>query len=113
VPPHLAGGWVVTQKLIDEKPQVVQKALNALYGGLDWLRNNRDAAIDLIADVDEIKPGIAAMEYDQSIMKLATDTTLKQDEIQRALDMGKIIGITDTAPIDQLYTNKFKPVPTT
>lgn len=113
VPPHLAGGWVVTQKLIDEKPQVVQKALNALYGGLQWLRNNRDAAIDLIADVDEIKPNIAAMEYEQSIMKLATDATLKPDEIQRALEMGKIIGITDTAPLDQLYTNRFKPVPTT
>lgn len=113
VPPHLAGGWVVTQKLIDTKPEVVQKTLNALYGGLQWLRNNHDPAIALISDVDEIKPDIAAMEYSNSIMKLSTDATLKKDEIQRALDMGKLIGITDTAPIDQLYTNRFKPVPTT
>jgi len=27
--------------------------------------------------------------------------------------MGKLIGITDTAPIDQLYTTRFVPVPTT
>ena len=107
VPANLAGGWVVTQKLLDEKPAVVQKALNALYGGLNWLRNNHDAAVALIVEVDEIKPAIAEMEYTQTIMKLATDATLKPEEIQRALDMGKLIGITDTAPIGQLYTTKF------
>jgi len=75
VPPHMAGGWVVTQKLIDAKPQVVQKAMNALYGGLAWLRGNRDAAIALVAEIDEIKPDIAAMEYENTILKLATDAS--------------------------------------
>ena len=113
VPPHMAGGWVVTQKLIDDKPQVVQQAMNALYGGLAWLRGNRDAAIALVAEIDEIKPDIAAMEYENTILKLATDATLKPDELQRAMEMGKLIGITDTAPVDQLYTTRFMPVPTT
>ena len=113
VPLHMAGGWVATQKLIDDKPQVVQKAMNALYGGLAWLRGNRDAAIALIAEIDEIQPGIAAMEYENTILKLATDATLKPDEMQRAMEMGKVIGITDTAPIDQITTNRFMPVPTT
>lgn len=113
VPPHMAGGWVATQKLIDDKPQVVQKTMNALYGGLAWLRGNRDAAIALIAEIDEIQPDIAAMEYENTILKLATDATLKLDEMQRAMEMGKVIGITDTAPIDQIYTNRFMPVPTT
>lgn len=112
VPTHTAGGWVVTQKLLDTKPEVVQKSLNALYGGLHWLRNNKAAAVDLIAEIDEIKPAIAEMEYTQTILKLATDATLKPDALQRALEMGKIIGITDTAPLDQLYTTKFVPVPT-
>jgi NitT/TauT family transport system substrate-binding protein len=113
VPTHVAGGWVATQKLIDEKPKVVQGSLNALYGGLQWLRDNKQGAVDLIAEIDEIKPSIAEMEYTQTILKLATDATLRPDAIQRALEMGKIIGITDTAPIDQLYTTKFMPVPTT
>jgi NitT/TauT family transport system substrate-binding protein len=112
VPTHTAGGWVVTQKLLDQKPEVVQKSLNALYGGLHWLRNNKDAAVALIAEIDEIKAAIAEMEYTQTILKLATDATLKPDALQRALEMGKLIGITDTAPLDQLYTTKFVPVPT-
>ena len=32
VPSNLTGGWIVTDKFVAEKPQVVQKALNALYG---------------------------------------------------------------------------------
>ena len=112
VPAHMAGGWTFTQTLITHKPAMVQKTVNALYGGLMWLRNNRDAAIALIAEVDEIKPEIATLEYENTMLKLATDAAVKQDEMQRAMEMGKIIGITDTAPLDQLYVTNFVPVPT-
>ncbi len=110
MPPQLVGGWAVTGKLIAGKPEVVQKAMNALYGSLLWMRANRDAAIALIAEVDEIKPNVAAMEYEQTILKLATDTSMGIDELNRALDTAKLIGITDTAPIDQIIDSRFKPV---
>jgi NitT/TauT family transport system substrate-binding protein len=110
MPPQLVGGWAVTGKLIADKPGVVQKTMNALYDSLLWMRANRDAAIALIAEVDEIKPDIAAMEYEQTILKLATDTSMGADELQRALDTAKLIGITDTAPNDQIIDTRFKPV---
>ncbi len=113
VPPHLVGGWAATDKLITGKPEVVQKAMNALYGGLNWLRNNREAALALIEEVDEIKPEIAALEYQNTILKLATDATISRTELDQALELGKLIGMTDTAPPEQIYTTKFLPVPTT
>jgi NitT/TauT family transport system substrate-binding protein len=115
IPAHLVGGWAATDKLIDGKPQVVQKALNALYGGLNWLRGNREAAIALIAEIDEIKPEIAALEYENTILKLATatDAGISRAELDQALELGKVIGMTDTAPPEQIYTTKFLPVPTT
>jgi len=30
----------------------------------------------------------------------------------RALDMAKLIGMTDLAPVEQIYVETFKPVPT-
>jgi ABC-type nitrate/sulfonate/bicarbonate transport system substrate-binding protein len=33
VPPNLTSGWIATDKFAKEKPEVLQKALNALYGG--------------------------------------------------------------------------------
>ena len=38
VPEHSTGSWVATDKLIKERPQAVQKTLNAIYGGLAFLR---------------------------------------------------------------------------
>src|SRR6195256_2621866 len=34
VPPNLTAGWIVLDKFAEAKPQVVQKAINALYGAV-------------------------------------------------------------------------------
>ena len=56
-----------------EKPQLVQKAINALYGAVQFMRANRDATVKLIADLYEMPAEIAALEYENTIMKLETD----------------------------------------
>ena len=37
---------------------------------------------------------------------------MKQEWIERALDLAKLIGMTNLAPASEVYTTKFKPVPT-
>src|SRR5215475_12125186 len=73
VPPNLTGGWIVQDKFAEAKPAVVQKALNALYGAVAFMRANRDVTVKLIADLYEMPPEIAGLEYDNTIMKLETD----------------------------------------
>jgi NitT/TauT family transport system substrate-binding protein len=112
VPPNLTAGWIATQAMIDAHPETLQKALNALYGGLAYLRGNRQRAIDLIAEIDEIPADIAGMEYDNTTLKLSTDATIKLDEVERSLQLSRLGGMTDMAPADQLFVNRFRPVPT-
>jgi NitT/TauT family transport system substrate-binding protein len=114
VPPNLTGAWMSTDKFIKEKPEVVQKTLNALYGGLHYLQDgkNRAQAIKLIAEIDEIPENIAAAELDGNIVKLSKDGAMQKDWLQLSLDLAKIIGMTDLAPVEQIYTTQFKPVPT-
>ena len=38
---------------------------------------------------------------------------LKLDWMERALDMCRMIGMTDLAPVQEMYITQFKPVPTT
>jgi hypothetical protein len=38
VPPNLAAGWIALDKYVQDKPQMVQKTLNALYGALAFMR---------------------------------------------------------------------------
>src|SRR5437764_8125088 len=60
VPSHLTGAWMSTGKFIKDKPQLVQKTLNALYGGVAFLQSpkNRGYAVRLIAEIGDIPPHI-------------------------------------------------------
>src|SRR6201996_9021214 len=116
VPANLTGGWIVTDKFVAEKPQVVQKALNALYGAVAFMRTNRDATVKLIADLYEIPPDIAALEYENTIMKLESDGDMSKpnikDAVQLSMDLAKLGGLKDIMPTEDLYSTQFKPVPT-
>jgi len=114
VPPHSTGSWIATDKLIAERSQALQKTLNALYGGLAFLRapGNRAAAVKLIAEIDEIPEPIAAAELDGNIVKLSTNGEFRKEWMDRALDMARLIGMTSLAPVADIYVNAFKPVPT-
>ncbi len=114
VPPHLSGVWIASSKLITEKPEVAQKANNALFGAMVWLKDkaNRAEAIKIIAEIDELDPAIAEAELDGNIMKLSSTGEMTEELAQRGLDMAKLVGMTDIAPTSEIYTTKFKPVPT-
>jgi NitT/TauT family transport system substrate-binding protein len=114
VPPNLTGAWMATDKFIKDKPQVLQKTVNALYGGLAFLQDpkNRAAAVKLIAEIDEIPENIAEAELDGNILKLSKDGAMEKDWLNLALELARMIGQTDLAPVDDIYTTQFKPVPT-
>ncbi len=114
VPAHSAASWIATDKIIAERPEVVQKALNALYGGVAFLQNdaNRASAIKLVAEIDEIPEPIAARELDANIKNLSATGEFQLDWMERALDMGRLIGMKELAPAKEMYVTNFKPVPT-
>ncbi|HUA55793.1 MAG TPA: ABC transporter substrate-binding protein [Candidatus Sulfotelmatobacter sp.] len=112
VPQHLTGVWIASDKYIKEKPQAIQKALNALYGGLAYLRANRAEAIKMIAEIDEIPPKVAEAELDGDLSKLSTTGEMKEEWVARALDFSKLIGMTDLAPAADCYVTTFRPHPT-
>ena len=116
VPPNLAAGWIALDKYVQAKPQLVQKTLNALYGALAYMRANKDASVKLISELYEIPADIAALEYENTIMKLETDGSMDgpkiPEQLQLALDMAKAGGMKDLGPAAETISTQFKPVPT-
>jgi ABC-type nitrate/sulfonate/bicarbonate transport system substrate-binding protein len=116
VPPNLTAGWIVLDKFAEAKPALVQKALNALYGAVQFMRSNRDVTVKLIADLYEMPPDIAALEYDNSIMKLETEGDMAAPNVlaavQLSLDLAKLGGLKDIVPPQEVISTAFKPVPT-
>jgi NitT/TauT family transport system substrate-binding protein len=116
VPPNLAAGWIALDKYAQDKPQMVQKTLNALYGALAFMRANKDASVKLISELYEIPAEIAALEYENTILKLETDGSMDgpkiPEQLQLALDMAKAGGMKDLGPAAEIISTQFKPVPT-
>jgi len=115
VPAHSTGSWIATDKVIKERPEAVQKALNALYGGVGFLveDKNRAAAIKLVAEIDEIPDNIAARELDGNIKHISRTGEFKLEWMERALDNARLIGMKELASAKEIYIDQFKPVPTT
>ncbi len=116
VPPNLTAGWIVLDKFAEAKPQMVQKAINALYGALQFMRANRDVTVKLIADLYEMPAEIAGLEYDNTIMKIETDGNMAAANVpaavQLSLDLAKLGGLKDIVPTEDVISTKFKPIPT-
>src|SRR6185295_8252383 len=116
VPPNLTAGWIVLDKFAEAKPELVQKAINALYGAVQFMRANRDVTVKLIADLYEMPAEIAALEYDNTIMKIETDGNVAAANVpaavQLSLDLAKLGGLKDIVPVEDVISTRFKPVPT-
>ena len=116
VPPNLTAGWIVLDKLAETKPELVQKAVNALYGAVAFMRANRDVTVKLIAELYEMPAEIAALEYDNTIMKLETSGDMGAPDVnaavQLSLDLAKLGGLKDIVPVEDVISTRFKPVPT-
>ncbi len=113
IPPHVSTVWITTQPLIERNPALIQKGLNALYGAVRWMRANRDAAIALIAEIDEVPTAAASAEYETTILKLSTDGAMPTDGIEYNLQLARLGGMTDMATAAEVVSDRFKPVPTT
>jgi ABC-type nitrate/sulfonate/bicarbonate transport system substrate-binding protein len=116
VPPNLTAGWIVLDKFAQAKPALVQKAVNALYGAVGFMQANRDVTVKLIADLYEMPPDIAALEYENTIMKLETDGNMAAENVmaatQLSLDLAKLGGLKDIVPTEDVISTQFKPAPT-
>ncbi len=108
----LNAGWIATDEIIAKRPQVVQKTLNALYGALEYMQKNRQFAIDLIAEINEIPKEIAAREYEASILTASTTGAIQPQAAERSVELGKAGGLANLAPAAETYITTFKPVPT-
>lgn len=108
----LNAGWIATEEIIRTRPQAVQGTLNALFGAVQHLRQNRQYAVDLIAEMNDIPKDIAAKEYEASILSASADGVIVPQTAERSIELGKAGGLNISAPAADTYITKFKPVPT-
>jgi NitT/TauT family transport system substrate-binding protein len=105
MPPNLIGGWTATEKNLTDRRAFIQKGLNALYGALEYMRNNPDYAIKTIAENNELPPAIAKMEFEKTFLRLSRDGQTKLAAVEKALELAAASGVKDMAPAAEVFQN--------
>jgi NitT/TauT family transport system substrate-binding protein len=105
MPPNLIGGWTATEKNLTERRAFIQKGLNALYGALEYMRQNPDYAIKTIATNNELPAEIAKMEYERTFLRLSRDGKMTLASVQKAMDLAAASGVKDMAPAADVFMN--------
>jgi ABC-type nitrate/sulfonate/bicarbonate transport system substrate-binding protein len=105
MPPNLIGGWTATEKNLTDRRAFIQKGLNALYGALEYMRNNPDYAIKTIAENNELSPAIAKLEFEKTFLRLSRDGQTKLAAVEKALELAAASGVKDMAPAAEVFQN--------
>jgi NitT/TauT family transport system substrate-binding protein len=105
MPPNLIGGWTATEKNLTERRAFIQKGLNALYGALEYMRNNPEYAIKTIAANNELPMEIAKMEYEKTFLRLSRDGKMTLASVEKAMELAAASGVKDMAPAADVFMN--------
>src|SRR5690606_30074934 len=107
IPPHLASGWATTDKIINERPDMLRGALKAIFGSVAYLQNNREAAIKIIAEANSVAEPVAKQEYEETFLKLSKDGRFTLEQTKVAMDLARIGGFKDLVPAEEFVTMDF------
>lgn len=109
MPIHMSGVWIAPGKLIKEKPQLVQKTMNALFEAVAFLSKNKDEAIKLIVEIDELSPEVAAAEFEGNISRLPVSGEMTKEWLTISLDLAKLVGMSGVTTVDEIFLTDFQP----
>lgn len=109
MPIHMSGVWIAPGKLIKEKPQLVQKTMNALFEAVAFLSKNKDEAIKLIAEINELSPEVAAAEFEGNISRLPVSGEMTKEWLTISLDLAKLVGMSGGTTVDEIFLTDFQP----
>jgi NitT/TauT family transport system substrate-binding protein len=79
--------------------------LSAIYGALEYMRNNPDYAIEFIAKNNELPMEIAKMEFERTFLNLSRDGHITLPSVEVALEMAKASGAKAMAPAAEIFEN--------
>lgn len=113
IPEHLNTGWASLTSFYEDNPELAQKTLNALYRGLAYLQDNKDAAVKIIAELNNIPPEVAEQEWENVFLKMSRTGEMNQQEAETAMEINQLTGIENLPEASEIWVGEFTPVTVT
>ncbi|MGX1098122.1 ABC transporter substrate-binding protein [Amorphus sp. MBR-141] len=113
IPEHLNSGWTALSSFIQDDPELTQKTVNALYRGVAYLQDNKDAAVKIIADLNDIPTEVAEKEWENVFLKLSRTGEMTEQEAETAMKINQLTGIENLPEASEIWVGDFTPVKVT
>jgi NitT/TauT family transport system substrate-binding protein len=111
MPPVVPDSVVASQEMIDKRPDVLKRYLQALMKAVDYMQKHEDYTKKFIAKyANESDPGVLDRAYREVMMEVHTDAMIKPEWIKTSLGLMQLLSSDPTPPVDAVFTDKFLPV---
>jgi NitT/TauT family transport system substrate-binding protein len=104
----LSGGVATTAKMIQAKPQTVQRFVNGALKGHKYFLTNRDGSVPIMAKYMKIDPALARQLHEATIETFTQDGTVS-DEIMKseAQLQASALDLKEVPPFDRAFDMSF------
>lgn len=108
--PNLPDVWAATQRMLDERPKVVEGSLKGLFKGIRFMQGNREESVRHIMAFIKQPRDISEALHEEVILKLPKDGMIRRADLERSLDLARLGGLKELPPIEEIFTDRFLPV---
>lgn len=108
----LPDSWVASEKLINERPQVVDATLRAIFGALRHVQQNKAYGTKFIQQWTQLDAKVCEMEWEKTIGPIATDGDFERSWFESSRTLAEMGGakMEGLPPLDEWFTKRFVPL---
>jgi ABC-type nitrate/sulfonate/bicarbonate transport system substrate-binding protein len=111
MPPVVPDSVVASQEMIDKRPDVLKRYLQALMKAVDYMQKHEDYTKKFLAKyANESDPDVLDRAYREVMMEVHTDAMVKPEWIKTSLGLMQLLSSDPTPPVEAVFTDKFLPV---
>jgi len=104
----LSGGVATSTKLIQTKPDTVQRFVTGALKGLKYFLTNREGSIPIMVKYMKVDKGMARELYETTIQTFSVDGTAGEDLMKSEVQLqASVLGLKEVPPFDRPFDLSF------
>ncbi|HUI11849.1 MAG TPA: ABC transporter substrate-binding protein, partial [Xanthobacteraceae bacterium] len=109
--PSVSEGWAATKEIIEKRPDVLRRWLEANAKTLAYMKTHEDWTIKFLKHYfDEQDDRVIKLVYDNFIKNISPDGVMKPEWMKASLDLAATAKLGTKLTVEQVYSTQFTPV---
>ncbi|EHM02956.1 Tat pathway signal sequence domain protein [Acetobacteraceae bacterium AT-5844] len=108
--PNLPDVWVAPDRVLEQRPELIQKGLVAIFSAVRHMKQNPDWTIRFIEEQSRFPAAVARLEFENTIKGLSDDGVIQEEWVKNSLALAQLAGMRDLPAANTMFSPRFLPV---